>query len=118
MAIRRWLQQYLRQLPGYRQEHPLAHRLTMYVLACSLCFALLSTVLQVGIEYQREMRQIDQRLELIRSGYVASLARSLWDVDDEQLRLQMQGNDLADDVFENPWFQWLGLLGTGLINHH
>ena len=31
------------------------------------------------------------------------------------LRLQLQGNDLADDVFENPWFQWLGLLGTGLI---
>jgi hypothetical protein len=31
------------------------------------------------------------------------------------LRLQLQDNDLADDVFENPWFQWLGLLGTGLI---
>jgi two-component system sensor histidine kinase TorS len=98
VAIRRWLQQYLRQLPGYRQEHPLAHRLTMYVLACSLGFALLSTVLQVGIEYQREMRQIDQRLELIRSGYVASLARSLWDVDDEQLRLQMQGILYIPDV--------------------
>ncbi len=98
MAIRRWLQQYLRQLPGYRQEHPLAHRLTMYVLACSLGFALLSTVLQVGIEYRRELRQIDQRLELIRSGYVASLARSLWDVDDEQLRLQMQGILYIPDV--------------------
>ena len=98
MAIRDWLRQYLRQLPGYRQEHPLAHRLTMYVLACSLGFALLSTVLQVGIEYRREMRQIDQRLELIRSGYVASLARSLWDVDDEQLRLQMQGILYIPDV--------------------
>ncbi len=97
-TIRRWLRQYLRQLPGYRQEHPLAHRLTMYVLACSLGFALLSTLLQVGIEYQREMRQIDQRLELIRSGYVASLARSLWDVDDEQLRLQMQGILYIPDV--------------------
>jgi hypothetical protein len=32
------------------------------------------------------------------------------------LRLQLQGNDLADDVFENPWFQWLGLLGTALIS--
>jgi hypothetical protein len=31
------------------------------------------------------------------------------------LRLQLQDNDLADEVFENPWFQWLGLLGTGLI---
>jgi len=32
------------------------------------------------------------------------------------LRVQLQGNDLADDVFENPWFQWLGLLGTALIS--
>lgn len=32
------------------------------------------------------------------------------------LRQQLQGNDLADDVFENPWFQWLGLLGTALIS--
>lgn len=32
------------------------------------------------------------------------------------LRLQLQDNDLADDVFENPWFQWLGLLGTALIS--
>lgn len=32
-----------------------------------------------------------------------------------RLRLQLQENDLADEVFENPWFQWFGLLGTGLI---
>lgn len=32
------------------------------------------------------------------------------------LRLQMRDNDLADEVFENPWFQWLGLLGTALIS--
>ena len=32
------------------------------------------------------------------------------------LRLQLQDNDLADEVFENPWFQWLGLLGTALIS--
>ncbi|MFP5410449.1 MAG: ATP-binding protein [Gammaproteobacteria bacterium] len=93
-----WIERALRRLPGYRQEHPLAHRLTMYVLVCSLGFALLSTALQLGIEYRREMRLIEQRLELIRSGYVASLARSLWDVDDAQLRLQMQGILYFPDV--------------------
>ncbi len=93
-----WIERVLRRLPGYRQEHPLAHRLTMYVLVCSLGFALLSTALQLGIEYRREMRLIEQRLELIRTGYVASLARSLWDVDDEQLRLQMQGILYFPDV--------------------
>ncbi len=96
--MKSWIERALRRLPGYRQEHPLAHRLTMYVLVCSLGFALLSTALQLGIEYRREMHLIEQRLELIRSGYLASLARSLWDVDDEQLRLQMQGILYFPDV--------------------
>jgi len=96
--MKSWIERALRRLPGYRQEHPLAHRLTIYVLACSLGFALLSTALQLGIEYRREMQLIDQRLELIRSGYLASLARSLWDVDDDQLRLQMQGILYFPDV--------------------
>ncbi len=98
MSMKSWTERALGRLPGYRQEHPLAHRLTIYVLACSLGFALLSTALQLGIEYRSEMRLIDQRFELIRSGYVASLARSLWDVDDEQLRLQMQGILYFPDV--------------------
>ncbi|NMG31156.1 response regulator [Aromatoleum evansii] len=92
-AAERWL----RRLPGYRREHPLAHRVTIYVLACSLGFALLSTALQVAIEYRREMRSIEERIELIHSSYLASLARSVWDLDEEQLRLQLQGiSDFPD----------------------
>ena len=68
MSMKSWIERALGRLPGYRQEHPLAHRRTMYVLVCSLGFALLSTALQLGIEYRREMRLIEQRLELIRSG--------------------------------------------------
>ncbi|MBS0543246.1 MAG: response regulator [Proteobacteria bacterium] len=96
--MRRWIERFAQRLPGYRQEHPLAHRLTRYVLACSLGFAVVSTALQLAIEYRREMRLIDQRLELIRSGYLGSLARSLWDVDDDQLRLQLQGILYFPDV--------------------
>ena len=98
MSIKSWVERARGRLPGYRQEHPLAHRLTIFVLVCSLGFALLSTALQLGIEYRREMHLIEQRFELIRSGYLASLARSLWDVDDEQLRLQMQGILYFPDV--------------------
>ncbi|MFT3762604.1 MAG: hypothetical protein QM761_08345 [Pseudoxanthomonas sp.] len=31
------------------------------------------------------------------------------------LRLQLREDDLADKVFENPWFQLLGALGSGLV---
>lgn len=63
----------------------------VYVLVCSLAFVVLSTSIQAAIEYRREMRVIEQRIELIRNVYLASLAKSIWDVDREQLRLQMRG---------------------------
>lgn len=31
------------------------------------------------------------------------------------LRLQLQQEDFADKILENPWFQFLGALGTALI---
>ncbi len=88
----------LRRLPGYRRDHPLAYRLMTYVLVCSVGFAIISTALQVGIEYRREMRSIEERLELIRSSYLASLARSIWDLDEDQVRLQLQGISDFPDV--------------------
>ncbi|GGD39894.1 hypothetical protein [Pseudoxanthomonas indica] len=33
----------------------------------------------------------------------------------QRLHLHVEQDALADEVFENPWFQWLSLLGTGLI---
>lgn len=32
-----------------------------------------------------------------------------------RLRLQLARDELSDEVFENAWFQMLGLFGTGLI---
>jgi hypothetical protein len=46
---------------------------------------------QLYFEYRREMRDIDGRMELIRAGYLASLERSLWDLNQEQLNVQLRG---------------------------
>lgn len=82
---------YWRRLLTYRQGHPLGYRMMLYLLICSLVFVVLSTAIQVAIEYRREMRVIEQRIELIHNVYLASLAKSIWDIDQEQLRLQMRG---------------------------
>ncbi|WP_431482808.1 ATP-binding protein [Pseudomonas solani] len=70
---------------------PLARRLLQRVLGFSLCFTLLAGAVQLGLEYRREMQAIEQRLELIRSGYLASFERSLWDLDQAQLKVQLRG---------------------------
>ncbi|MNZ55843.1 Sensory/regulatory protein RpfC [compost metagenome] len=50
--------------------------------------------MQLHLEYRREMRDIEARLALIRVGYLASFERSLWDLNQEQLKMQLRG--LAD----------------------
>lgn len=77
------------RLPG-----GLARRLLLRVLLFSLCFTVLASAVQLYFEYRREMRDIDTRLELIRIGYLASFERSLWDLNQEQLNVQLHG--LAD----------------------
>lgn len=83
---------------------------------------LLLTSVAVGMaeyRYSREaqaMRDVArERLESAAAAgdndRVASLAEEV-----NLLRRQVQDSDLAGQVFENPWFQLLGALGTLLIS--
>jgi len=69
----------------------LLRRLLLFILLFSLCFTVLASTVQLYFEYRREMRDIDSRMELIRAGYLASLERSLWDLNQEQLNVQLRG---------------------------
>ncbi|WP_432474528.1 ATP-binding protein [Amphritea sp. HPY] len=88
----------LPNITRYSREHPLGFRMMIYVCACSFLFILLSTALQLTLDYRREFRAIDQQVELIRSSYLASLAKSLWDVDRSQITLQLKGIRNLPDV--------------------
>lgn len=82
---------------------------------------LLTSALVVTVERRDNAHRAEHiHLERLASKAEASLPEHPGDANAlatevRLLRLQLQDNDLADDVFENPWFQWLGLLGTGLI---
>ncbi len=89
---------WLRTLTRYSQEHPLGYRIMVYVSACSFVFILISTALQLTLDYRRELRAIDQQVELIRNSYLASLAKSLWDLDQAQIELQRKGIETLPDV--------------------
>jgi two-component system sensor histidine kinase TorS len=70
----------------------------IYISLCSFVFIMLSTALQITLDYQREMRNIDQQIQLIRTSYTASLARSMWDFDQTQLKLQLKGIKALPDI--------------------
>ncbi len=88
----------LPKIARYSSEHPLGYRVMVYVCACSFLFILLSTALQLALDYRREHKAIDQQIELIRSSYLASLAKSLWDLDQGQIELQLKGIQNLPDV--------------------
>ncbi|OMH37527.1 ATP-binding protein [Motiliproteus sp. MSK22-1] len=88
----------LRSLAHYAQEHPLGYRMMVYVTACSCAFILLSTALQLTLDYRRELSSVSQQAELIRSSYLANLAKSLWDLDKAQIQLQLKGIQSLPDV--------------------
>lgn len=79
---------------------------------------LLVTSLAVGVSEYRQAAEAPaardqawQRLGAAAGEGGATLAGEV-----RLLRLQMQESDLAGQVFENPWFQLLGALGTLLIS--
>ncbi|OWJ90655.1 hybrid sensor histidine kinase/response regulator [Pseudomonas sp. A46] len=72
----------------------LSRRLLRFIVLFSLAFTLLASAVQLYFEYRREMQGIESRLEVIRSGYLESLERSLWDLNQAQLDIQLRG--LAD----------------------
>ena len=82
---------WLKALFNYKRGHPLGYRILLWILACSLIFTIVSTGIQLYFDYRKEMTQIDSRLELIRTGYLESLAKSLWDLDKAQVRVQLEG---------------------------
>ncbi|MBH8581903.1 ATP-binding protein [Bisbaumannia pacifica] len=72
----------------------LLRRLLRAILLFSLGFTLLAGGVQLTLEYRRSMLGIEARLEMVRLGYLESLERSLWDLNREQLEVQLRG--LAD----------------------
>lgn len=66
-------------------------RLLGWILLVSSLVTLALTLLQLFLDYRRDVHLIEGRLAEIERGYLDSIARSLWNVDGEQLRLQLEG---------------------------
>jgi len=80
------------------QKQPLAKRLLVFILLFSSFFALLAIILQLYLDYNRDLSEIDNRLQQIEISYLASLTNSLWALDDEQIDTQMQGILALPDI--------------------
>jgi PAS domain S-box-containing protein len=72
-------------------RHSTGARLLAGVLLFSGCVTLVLTLIQLYFDYQRDVSVLEVRLNGIGRSYVASLAEGLWNFDEKQLRLQLDG---------------------------
>ena len=71
--------------------HSLGRRLLVSILLFSAFVTLILTLLQLYLDYRRDVTALDSRLKQISGSYTDSLAESLWTLDQKQLRLQLTG---------------------------
>jgi diguanylate cyclase (GGDEF)-like protein len=69
----------------------IAPRLLILILLFSTAATLVSSGLQLYFEYRRDVDAIETRLDQVEDSYLAGLAGSLWNLDADQLRLQLEG---------------------------
>ena len=66
-------------------------RLLVRVLLFSSAITLILTVLQLYLDYRRDVEIIKDRLAEIERSYIESIGESLWQLDERQLVLQLEG---------------------------
>lgn len=79
------------RLQRFRSGSPLSFRLLAYILIFSSLFTLVASAIQIYSDFRRDLTAVENRMKVVETGYAASLARSLWALDQHLLQTQMEG---------------------------
>ena len=95
----RWLS----QLKQYRRENPLAVRLLAYILVFSSLITLLSTALQIYLDYRNDLAVIDDRIQQMEATSLGNLTNDVWLINSKQIQTQL------NDLYQLPDMHYLQL---------
>lgn len=76
----------------------LQFKLLKYILLCSTFFTFLGTLIQLYLDYKKDLLKANDTLTQIETIYTNSLANSLWHLDRDQLTIQITGISKLPDV--------------------
>lgn len=80
----------LTKLRNYHAENPLAFRLMGAILLVSSVITLVAILMLLAREYDNGLTEIEADLEQIELTALPGIERSLWNFDEEQLRVQLE----------------------------
>ncbi|RKF13179.1 PAS domain S-box protein [Alginatibacterium sediminis] len=69
----------------------LSLRILVYIILVSTIFAILSTLVQLRFDYQQDLSVIEETAIKIESSLAQPMAASLWNLDEQQLEIQVEG---------------------------
>ena len=82
---------FLSSLSSFLKTHRLSLRLLLAIVGSSLLCLLLAVIIQLLVQYRQNVRDIHSRLDFIAQSYVPALAASAYQVDENQIRLELRG---------------------------
>ncbi|MES2207952.1 MAG: ATP-binding protein [Pseudomonadota bacterium] len=88
----------IKLLRKYARENPLGNRVWSSIFLCSTCLACIATGLQLFLDYRSNMSGIELRMLDIKRSYPDTLAKSMWNVDTEQIHTQIEGIANLPDI--------------------
>jgi len=83
---------------GTLKRSGIGHRLLFQIILFSSLITLIATGVQLYTDYQRDLGTIKTRLDDIKGSYLGSISASLWNLDVQQLRLQLEGITQLPDI--------------------
>ncbi len=81
----------INKITQFRKRSPLSFRMLAYILLASSLFTLATASIQIYADYRQDMSLVTEHLDVIETGYMSSLSRSLWSLDLKLLQVQLQG---------------------------
>ncbi|WP_413700656.1 hypothetical protein ACLKMH_01900 [Psychromonas sp. KJ10-10] len=74
-----------------KSKNSLSTRLLSYILLCSTALALIITCIQLVWDYKQDVGKIEASINQIESSFLQPMATSLWNLDEEQIQIQIEG---------------------------
>ncbi|MDO3387608.1 response regulator [Gilvimarinus sp. SDUM040013] len=93
---------------NYARENPIATRLLGLIILCSSLITLIAIILQLYASFNDDISSLEKRLDQVRVSTLASITKSLWGFDQEQLQIQVDSVlEVADVVLvQVDWRDW------------
>lgn len=69
----------------------LSKQLLVYILLCSGALAIIISLVQLSWDFKQDVQKIEESLGQIESSFLQPMAASLWNLDEELIKIQIEG---------------------------